>query len=507
MSSRRRSPDRRKEGLHSSSSRAAAASSRLRMDRNPTHSRITDPSEPAGRRREIDNVMKKARASPNANGYWDKKLLEVEEKDPNRWRHTGYKALYIEGSSPSPSPSRRNGGSSPPPRRNGGSVRRSRSRSRQRRTPPAPSASTSSRPRPRSPPPPRSARSISASSLSSCSDDSCSVCSPKHRGHKTARSRSRSFSVPRSRSHKVNSASASNNSNNRVKSGQVSGQRPRPRGPTSPPPQSPSPHSSRARPIKTKPSTSSGSVRRPPPSNHMSQRSHIAEASPTPRARNQMPLPIQEIIPPPSRAHDKNRRPKESKRPKVAQIRIKKEKKSNKPRRLSPTVAESSGSDESSSCSDAPPVVAATRLTLSERFGKMAQWSVDRRDIENMRITKNSSGGDLKVMIEEDDIVYGDPPPRYSHSPAPQGHYPDELLTVGPSGLASWDDVRVRYQYYKERGYLRDLTLDDYIKWEEWWYKYQEWLKAERYYELWVQQRQQQRNRRRKRLPATQRLN
>lgn len=45
----------------------------------------------------------------------------------------------------------------------------------------------------------------------------------------------------------------------------------------------------------------------------------------------------------------------------------------------------------------------------------MAQWSVDRRDIENMRITKNSSGGDLKVMIEEDDIVYGDPPPRYRY--------------------------------------------------------------------------------------------
>lgn len=83
MSSRRRSSDRRRDGMYSSSSRQTA-SSRLRMDRNPTHSRITDPSEPAGRRREIDNVMKKARASPNANGYWDKKLLEVEEKDPNR---------------------------------------------------------------------------------------------------------------------------------------------------------------------------------------------------------------------------------------------------------------------------------------------------------------------------------------------------------------------------------------------------------------------------------------
>lgn len=37
--------------------------------------------------------MKKARQQP-ANEYWDKKLLEAEEKDPNRWKHTGYKKMY-----------------------------------------------------------------------------------------------------------------------------------------------------------------------------------------------------------------------------------------------------------------------------------------------------------------------------------------------------------------------------------------------------------------------------
>lgn len=78
-------------------------------------------------------------------------------------------------------------------------------------------------------------------------------------------------------------------------------------------------------------------------------------------------------------------------------------------------------------------------------------------------------------------------------------------MATGPSGLAAWDDVRVRYQYYKDLGYLRDLTLDDYIKWEQWWYKYQEWLKNERYYERWLES--QNRNRRRKRIPVTQRLN
>lgn len=54
-------------------------------------------------------------------------------------------------------------------------------------------------------------------------------------------------------------------------------------------------------------------------------------------------------------------------------------------------------------------------------------------------------------------------------------------LSSFPEG--SWDDVRVRYTYYKEQGYLRDLTLQDYVKWEEWWYKYQDWLNAERYYD------------------------
>lgn len=108
-----------------------------------------------------------------------------------------------------------------------------------------------------------------------------------------------------------------------------------------------------------------------------------------------------------------------------------------------------------------PTLTATTRLTLSERFGKMAQWkwSVDRSNLENMnmRITKDSTGGALKVMIEEG--LHQSPPRRYSYSPAPVGHFPEELATTAPTGLMSWDDVRVRYEYYKSRGYLRDLDL------------------------------------------------
>lgn len=88
----------------------------------------------------------------------------------------------------------------------------------------------------------------------------------------------------------------------------------------------------------------------------------------------------------------------------------------------------------------------------------MAQWSVDRSNMENMRITK-SSGGALKVMIEEGLESSQVSHRRYSYSPAPQGHFPEELATTAPTGLMSWDDVRVRYEYYKSRGYLRDLDL------------------------------------------------
>jgi len=111
-----------------------------------------------------------------------------------------------------------------------------------------------------------------------------------------------------------------------------------------------------------------------------------------------------------------------------------------------------SESDRSSSGSPGP------RLTLSERFGRMAQFSVD-RDMEhrNLRITS----GDHTTTVFMDS-----PPSPPSLSSFPEG---------------SWDDVRVRYTYYKEQGYLRDLTLQDYVKWEEWWYKYQDWLSADRY--------------------------
>lgn len=80
------------------------------------------------------------------------------------------------------------------------------------------------------------------------------------------------------------------------------------------------------------------------------------------------------------------------------QIHVKQEHPSGSHRHASPADS-SGGSDSSESITSCP--TASTAITLSERFGKMAQFAIDRRDIENMRITKDSAGGDLKVMLEE----------------------------------------------------------------------------------------------------------
>ncbi|XP_059608652.1 serine/arginine repetitive matrix protein 1 [Phlebotomus argentipes] len=540
---------------------SAAASSKLRMDRQPAAARITDPSLAAGKRKEIDNVMKKARASTGE--YWDKKLLEVEEKDPNRWRHSGYKKLYIEGESSSDgsdveyrgytrraSRSRSRGRRSPPrspemrrrspkspdarrraPRSPEMRPKRPRSpaeppvRRRSPRSPRSPPRSPVHEMRRRSPmvqkskasqmvprskrppsPPPKPTRSPSKSSLSSCSDDSCSVCSPKLRHGRT---RSRSVSVSRSRplprspplakgraAHGSKSKASSGGSTSGYHSGASRHVRP-----ASPPPPVASTSkrpAKRPEPEKVPRSTARHipleAVVEPEPSGKHGKRSSRKQIVPEdPRLKVRPPEPPQPVA---AEVAGHSRRHKDKTVEKLrAKVKIEGEKR--KKRRSS-----SSGSDESSSSSGSmPAITATTRLTLSERFGKMAQWSVDRSNMENMRITKDSAGGALKVMIEEG----MESPPARNYSPAPPGHFPEELAMTAPTGLMSWDDVRVRYEYYKSRGYLRDLDLQDYIKWEEWWYRYQEWLKQERYYEFL--ERQQMRGRRRKKLPITARLN
>lgn len=132
--------------------------------------------------------------------------------------------------------------------------------------------------------------------------------------------------------------------------------------------------------------------------------------------------------------------------------------------------------------------------------------------MSNMKITKNmnSEGGDRSaVMIQEQaSALSRDSPPMRSFTQySGEGHFPEELLAQSSAqalGLNAWDDVRVRFDYYKSKGYLRDLTLQDYQQWENWWRKYQEWLKQERYFEM-IERNMMRR--RRKKIPIQQRLN
>lgn len=132
-------------------------------------------------------------------------------------------------------------------------------------------------------------------------------------------------------------------------------------------------------------------------------------------------------------------------------------------------------------------------MTLSERFGKMAQWSVDRRDIDyvkNMKITKESDSAGFKVLFlpqqnyisvcipqpilvklfflttkaiinffvgtnrlmfqvvidgPDDEEVYRAAAPEFSDRRVGAGYFP-ETMHDAPIGLTSWDDVRVRYK-------------------------------------------------------------
>jgi len=399
---------------------------RLRMDRNPQPSRMNDPSLKIGRRKEIDNVMKKARRDPNL--YWDKKLLEVEERDPNRWHHTGYKKLYV-------SAGHRSRSKSISPVRHRSSKADPRYSPVLQRRPRSPSARRSPVRKPHSPPPMPKGR--------SSSDYDSDYRSPVPQ-------RSRVVRTPPSleREHRKT---------NSEKHGTYEKER-----------------AAKLAKHYTPPASSSNQYRR---------------GSPKPRVTSTS----DDIVLIKHKHGESTSSPKRKK--------IKKTKQQSAPVRIK--VEPRSPSTDSTSSDEGVSVFSAlssnTKMTLSERFGKIAQWSVDRSNMENMRITKNS-GGDLRVSIE--DGIQSPEDPRPSYSPVrPVGHFPEELMTEGPRDL-SWDDVRVRYQYYKDRGYLRGLGLQDYVKWEEWWYQYQDWLRR---CEIW--ERTQLTRRRRKKVPLTSRLN
>lgn len=462
--------DGRRRGNTTSTS---SSSSKMRMDTGVQSRGYGERDNSTSKRKELDNVMRKARESQSS--YWNKKLLEAEERDPNRWRHSGYKELYVGGSG---------GGQG-----QGQSSSNDTGRNHNPRSPRSPRPRSPHSPKTRSPRgeqirertniKTRPAR--SPSSGSTCSDKSCSVCSPRdnNRYRRTtgnSRSRSRSILTPvRQRHTKETIVSTTNSSSSR----QTAQHRTRPRSPPLPPMPRP-----RSPPLRETAAASSSSQQQHHQHHHhqQQQQQHVSRQHKEYRAIKEKEAKLRRK----ERSERQHSRvPEDPRVPDPIPLMrrpVKIEKTSSghgKIAAVSHPVVESSVSEDSDSSSNASQV-GPPKMTLSERFGKMAQWSVDRRDMENMRITKDGENA-MKVVIEGEERIA-----RLGYDSPPPGHYPESLAAQGPRGLDCWDDVRVRYDYYKARGYLRDLTLDDYVKWEEWWYKYQEWLEAERYYEQWA---------------------
>lgn len=64
---------------------------RMRMDHYP------EPSKDSSNQKSSHNYKQEARRdSQRQKHYWTRKLVEAEEKDPQRWGHSGYKELYPE---------------------------------------------------------------------------------------------------------------------------------------------------------------------------------------------------------------------------------------------------------------------------------------------------------------------------------------------------------------------------------------------------------------------------
>ncbi|XP_024082986.1 serine/arginine repetitive matrix protein 2 isoform X2 [Cimex lectularius] len=458
------------------STRDRSPKSRLRMDSYQNRNGRGKGS-PRHREREIDSVMKKARSqrSGSQSTYWNKKLLEAEEKDPNRWRHSGYKELYH--------------GEKRTSRSQSGTDSLSKSKSRSRSVSSGKSivkSRLSPRHRPRSPRRDSRARSpqernwsprhrergrLSYSSGRSPRDtrDSPRIDTRPKSPHRSPRRESVDRNVKSSRAHSSRRDSrGSMRSPERSRSPRGRRRSPIPRTPPKRPPSPRSKCRSESCSSDTSSSCSNESCSVCSPKRKGSnERDERDTKRPKSRDKNSLERNRHERLKnrPAVRSRSRSFSAQRSRIGKLARNRRKMipDKSVLKVNRSHYIKVESDSDSSSRESVSAVGVVAnGPRISLSERFGRMAQWSVDRDlELRNLRITADRD----RLTVEMD------------NPPSPL--YPPSLSSL--TDLGSWDDVRVRYTYYKEHGYLRDLTLQDYIKWEQWWYKYQDWLDSDRY--------------------------
>jgi len=462
---------------------------RHRGDKRASSSRARSKDSP---RRELENVVKRARKDRDQSQYWINKVLEAEEKDPNRWKHSGFKELYTDRRSRSIS------------RRSSSSFSSSCSRSSMHRS----SSRRRRKPISRSPDLRRSRRSSSlrrGSPLSRRRSPLSSRRSPyrARRSPLTLHSRRRRRSSSESPIANGSRIRRSRSLSRRRRASPVLG---RNRRIPSPPPKG---RGSRKHGRKRIQNSSAEEVRSSSVSTCSDSHCSVCEARipaarreppPEPLARPKSPKMSRPIIPIHERSRSrsfsvprytpvvevsstttglpKNGPPPEPlpiKTKRVKKVKSHKKKKSHRSKSShietavihQPTIKVESMSEEESSVggSDMPMSSSSGgHLTLSERFSKMAQMG--RAHELPQRSLRVTAGDDFRVEI-------GSPPHPF----------PTPALGSLPEGT-SIEDVKGRFAYYKDQGYLGDLTLTDYVKWEEWWYKYQDWLEAERAYDV-----------------------
>jgi len=70
---------------------------RMRMDERVTEAPLSNQARVECHMKELQRQKQAAREfQRDGDNFWNRKLMEIEEKDPDRWGHSGYKELYPE---------------------------------------------------------------------------------------------------------------------------------------------------------------------------------------------------------------------------------------------------------------------------------------------------------------------------------------------------------------------------------------------------------------------------
>jgi hypothetical protein len=235
--------------------------------------------------------------------------------------------------------------------------------------------------------------------------------------------------------------------------------------------------------------------------NHKRAHSPPSPSSPPPKKKQALARKIVKK-PPPRKSPPRKSPPRKSPPPKENRKKKIVRPKSPPPPRTPESSSEStSSSTESESSSEDP--TDQPRLSLSERFGKMAQWSVDRREYDSvkMKITKDATNSGMKVVIENDPetqnqyvegvvpVVKNPSPERdYAFHYERRRYFFERTFShdrpTATDVPINWGDPVNRYNYYRTKSLLwePEVSFDEYIKWETWWERFQEWLEVERAY-------------------------